>query len=166
MKRSKKYNRKTRGKWNNGTITPVVENANYIKPLAAGYVVTSEYGERKNPVTGRMAMHSGIDISGQEHEGIKAVAGGTVTYAGVQSGYGNCVEIKHEIEGKERYTFYGHLSEIDVSLGEAVEQGKIIGKEGGGEGDPNRGTSTGAHLHFEIRNEKREVQNPRDYINF
>ena len=120
--------------------------------MTCEYVITSEYGERIHPITGATSFHSGIDIVGEHHTEILAVADGEVTYAGVQSGYGNCVEIKHIVNGETIYSFYAHLSRIDVTVGQTVSQADVIGLEGGNpESDPNPGTSTGHHLHFELR---------------
>lgn len=77
---------------------------------------------------------------------------GIVTWAGVQSGYGNCIEIEHNVNGEIFYSFYAHLSKINVSKGQEIIQGQIIALEGGDPNtDPNHGNSTGHHLHFEIR---------------
>lgn len=140
----------------------------YILPMSCDYVISSNYGNRVHPVTGETKLHSGIDIVGTHHTQILAVADGEVTYAGVQSGYGNCIEIKHTVNGVTVYSFYAHLSQIDVSLGDIVSQGDVIGLEGGAESDPNHGTSTGHHLHFEIRSASgsRNSLNPNEYIKF
>lgn len=115
-------------------------------------VVTSKYGYRVHPVTGKTNKHTGIDLSGVHHDNILVIADGIVTFAGVQNSFGNCIEIKHEIEGEIFYSFYAHLSQILVVEGQAVEQGNVIAKEGGDPAtDPNAGSSTGHHLHFEIR---------------
>lgn len=121
-----------------------------------------------HPITGEVKTHSGLDIVGAHHGNILAVASGEVTYAGVQSGYGNCVEIKHIVNGETIYSFYAHLSKIDVAVGQAVEQGEVIGLEGGAKDDPNHGTSTGHHLHFELRNNSGSGNSidPNKYINF
>ena len=75
-----------------------------------------------------------------------------MTFAGVQNGFGNCIEIKHIVNGETIYSFYAHLSKINVKSGDKVKQGEVIGLEGGDpESDPNPGNSTGHHLHFEIR---------------
>lgn len=97
--------------------------------------------------------HTGIDIQGEHRTDITCIEDGTVTFAGVQSGYGNCVEIKHFDEnGNVFYSFYAHLYEIDVKKDEEVKKFQVIGKEGGQPGvDANAGNSTGHHLHFEIR---------------
>ena len=147
-------------------IDPNAENM--ILPLKGSYVITSEYGTRVHPITGEIKTHSGLDIVGAHHGNILAVASGEVTYAGVQSGYGNCVEIKHIVNGETIYSFYAHLSQIDVAVGQAVAQGEVVGLEGGAKDDPNHGTSTGHHLHFELRNNSGSGNSidPNKYINF
>ena len=143
------------------------EKEEMILPLEEGYTITSEYGYRVDPFgSGETVFHSGIDMVGEHHEEVKAVLSGEVTYAGVQSGYGNCVEIKHTVDGVTVYSFYAHLSKIDVSVGEFVQQGTTIGEQGGGQEDPNPGSSTGEHLHFELRSESGSGHslNPHDYI--
>ena len=140
----------------------------YILPMTCDYVISSNYGNRVHPVTGETKLHSGIDIVGTHHTQILSVADGEVTYAGVQSGYGNCVEIKHAVNGVTVYSFYAHLSQINVQVGDKVSQGQVIGLEGGAESDPNHGTSTGHHLHFELRSASGSGNslNPNDYIKF
>ena len=105
-------------------------------------------------------------MSGEHLGNILAVADGEVTYAGVQEGYGNCVEIKHEVNGEIVYSFYAHLAQINVNEGDKVFQGNTIGLQGGAETDPDPGTSTGTHLHFEIRSASGSGHsiNPREYI--
>lgn len=134
-------------------IQPIEEKQDFIMPLNCEYTVTSKYGERIHPTTGEVKKHTGIDLSGTHHTEILAVASGEVTFAGVQNEFGNCVEIKHIVNGETIYSFYAHLSKINVKAGETVKQGQVIGLEGGDpESDPNPGNSTGHHLHFEIRN--------------
>jgi len=130
-------------------------------------VITAEYGMYDPWKTGIQTKHTGIDLSGIHRDNVLAVEKGEVVFAGVQNGYGNCIELKHNINGIEIYTFYAHLSNIWVEEGQLVEQGYIIGKEGG---DPytdlNAGNSTGHHLHFEVRMSKdygNDV-NPKEYI--
>ncbi len=137
-------------------------------PLACEYRISSDYGERVNPVTGEDKLHAGIDIVGEHHTEILSIAEGEVTYAGVQNGYGNCIEIKHVINGETIYSFYAHLSRIDVKVGDKVEKGQVIGLEGGAEEDPNHGNSTGHHLHFELRSATGSGHSidPREYIRF
>lgn len=159
-------------------------NYNGRFPMPLQGTVTSDYGMRIHPVTGLPSKHTGIDISGVHRDNIIAIYDGIVTVAEIQRGFGNCVEIKHEIvtyetvtdeDGNERtvkhteifYSFYAHLSRIDVVEGMRVMQGNVIGIEGGDpKKDPNAGTSTGHHLHFEIRTKSgygNDVD-PKDYI--
>ncbi|MNC16480.1 Murein hydrolase activator NlpD precursor [compost metagenome] len=113
----------------------------------SGATLSSSFGERWGRV------HKGIDlVSGNRT--IKAADAGTVSFAGVQSGYGNVVIVDH----KNGYvTYYGHLSSISVSVGQRLEQGGKIGIMG------NTGRSTGTHLHFEIRKNGTAV-NPLKYL--
>ncbi|AIQ55501.1 M23 family metallopeptidase [Paenibacillus sp. FSL R7-0331] len=113
----------------------------------SGATLSSSFGER----WGR--AHKGVDlVSGNRT--IKAADAGTVTFAGVQSGYGNVVIVDH----KNGYvTYYGHLRSISVSVGQRLEQGGKIGIMG------NTGRSTGTHLHFEIRKNGTAV-NPLKYL--
>ena len=87
-------------------------------------------------------MHTGIDLRGETGEPVHATAAGKVTIAGREGGYGNMVEIDH---GNGLATRYGHLSEIDVKVGQTVRIGEVIGKIG------STGRSTGPHLHYETR---------------
>lgn len=134
-------------------ISKTNEKQDFIVPMNCAYSITSEYGTRTHPVTKVVKKHTGIDLGGTWHTEILAVADGEVTFAGVQNGFGNCVEIKHVVNGETIYSFYAHLSKIDVNKGDKVTQGTVIGLEGGNpDVDPNPGNSTGHHLHFEIRN--------------
>ena len=124
----------------------------FVKPLKGQYTITSAYGTRTHPTTGEIKKHTGIDIAGTHHAEVLSIADGEVTYAGVQKGFGNSVEIKHVVNGETIYSFYAHLSKIDVQKGQKVKQGETIGLEGGDpKTDQNVGNSTGHHLHFEIR---------------
>jgi murein DD-endopeptidase MepM/ murein hydrolase activator NlpD len=87
-------------------------------------------------------MHTGIDFRGSIGEPIHATASGAVASAGWSGGYGKMVEIDH---GNGLSTRYGHLSEIDVSVGQQVKIGQVIGRLG------STGRSTGPHLHYETR---------------
>ena len=153
---------------NISVLSDDTEEQNFILPMTCEYVITSEYGERIHPITGETKFHSGIDIVGTHHTEILAVVDGEVTYAGVQSGYGNCIEIKHIVNGETIYSFYAHLSRIDVEVGQTVSKADVIGLEGGASTDPNPGTSTGHHLHFELRSESGSGYslNPNNYIEF
>ena len=131
----------------------VEEKPDFILPITCDYTITSEYGTRTHPVTGVVKKHTGIDLGVEHHTEVLAVADGEITFAGVQNGFGNCIEIKHVVNGETIYSFYAHLSRIDVKAGSTVTQGQVIGLEGGDPNtDPNPGSSTGHHLHFEMRN--------------
>ena len=124
----------------------------FVLPLNSKYTITSNYGDRIGPITETNEKHTGIDIAGEHHAEVLAVTDGEVTWAGVQNGYGNCIEVKHIVNGETIYSFYAHLSEIRVKVGDKVTQGQVIALEGGDPStDPNPGDSTGHHLHFEIR---------------
>ena len=126
----------------NGILPMPVNNA----------VVTSEFGNRIHPLTGKQSFHTGIDLAGKWHSNIMSVLDGKVVFAGVKPGYGNCVEIENQLDVETIYTLYGHLARIDVVEGQEVKQGNVIGIQGGDPTkDPNPGYSTGTHLHFEIR---------------
>lgn len=156
-------------KSSDGTVLVArIEESYLICPISCDYKKSSNYGYRIHPITGEKKLHSGIDLVGKHHTEILTIADGEVTYAGVQNVYGNCIEIKHTINEKTLYSFYAHLSRIDVKVGQKVEAGDIIGLEGGAETDPNHGTSTGHHLHFEIRTATGSGHSidPNDYIEF
>lgn len=123
----------------------------YFLPISG--TITSYYGYRKDPITLKNSKHTGIDISGIHHDNVRVIADGIVTFAGVQNGYGNCIEIKHNSSNNTSYySFYAHLSQIKVTKNENVKKGQVIAIEGGDpKTDPNPGYSTGHHLHFEIR---------------
>jgi murein DD-endopeptidase MepM/ murein hydrolase activator NlpD len=112
------------------------------KPLPGEIEMTSPFGVRTDPFLGRPAMHTGLDMRGEIGEPVHATADGRVKIAGRDGGYGNMVEINH---GNGFTTRFGHLSEIDVKVGQRVHIGQVIGKVG------STGRSTGPHLHYETR---------------
>jgi murein DD-endopeptidase MepM/ murein hydrolase activator NlpD len=117
--------------------------------------VNNEFGYRRNPFGGRSyEFHSGMDIDGEQGDGVIAPAKGMVVKAGWQGGYGNLIEIDH---GNGLTTRYGHLSRIGAQVGDMVERGQLIGLIG------STGRSTGPHLHFEIRLGARAI-NPRRFL--
>jgi len=117
-------------------------------------MMTSRYGYRRDPFTGRGAMHSGIDFKGPYGQPILAAADGVVGFAGWKSGYGKTVEINHE---NGLMTRYAHLSRIAVSAGQNITNGSKLGAMG------STGRSTGTHLHFEVRLHGRAI-NPRPFL--
>ncbi len=136
---------------NNLSTTSEQTEQDLVLPLKTKYKITSPYGMRKHPTTGEYKKHTGIDLVGEHHGNIIAVADGEVVFSGVNTAFGNCIEIKHTYKGKTIYSFYAHLSRRDVKVGYKVIQGQVIGLEGGASTDENHGWSTGHHLHFEIR---------------
>ena len=126
----------------------------FAKPLRVPLVVTSKYGYRPHPVTGRYQHHAGIDFRAAVGTRVYASKTGRVIVAERRGGYGKIVGIEHE---GNFTTWYGHLSRIRVKVGQTVSQGKVIGLSG------NTGISTGPHLHFEIRYKGRS-EKPTKYI--
>ena len=124
------------------------------KPLRIPLVVTSKYGYRPHPVTGRYRHHEGIDFRAATGTRVYASKAGKVIFAGRKNGYGKIVGIEH---ADDFTTWYGHLSRIRVKVGQTLTQGRIIGLSG------NTGISTGPHLHFEIRYKGRS-EKPTKYI--
>jgi len=117
--------------------------------------VTSEYGMRYHPITGRYTMHTGIDIGSKSGTPIHAAADGLVYFAGWNGGgYGNLVMIDN---GSGIVTMYAHCSGFAVSKGSIVHRGDIIAYVG------STGSSTGPHLHFEVRVNGAH-QNPRGWF--
>jgi murein DD-endopeptidase MepM/ murein hydrolase activator NlpD len=112
------------------------------KPVIGDVDMSSPFGMRMDPFLGRPAVHTGIDLRGETGEPVHATATGKVSIAGREGGYGNMVEINH---GNGLATRYGHLSQIDVKVGQFVRIGETIGKIG------STGRSTGPHLHYETR---------------
>ena len=115
----------------------------------------SGVGGRRNPFGGRgYEYHEGQDIDAAYGTPVQAAATGRVIIAGWQRGYGNVVYVDH---GSGLSTRYGHLSEIDVSVGQTVTRGQTIGLVG------STGRSTGPHLHYEVRINNQPVD-PRQYL--
>lgn len=117
--------------------------------------ITSYYG-RRNLGMGTSSFHRGIDVAAPTGTSVHAARSGTVSFAGwSEAGYGYLVRVRHM--GREE-TYYAHLSEIHVSVGQHLEQGEALGRIG------NTGLSTGPHLHFEIRREG-SAQDPLAELN-
>lgn len=116
-------------------------SGSFMWPVASYVYVSSRFGLRVHPITGQKKSHTGIDIASNQGTAVYASDGGSVTLAGWNGGYGNCIMIDH---GNGYVTLYGHLSSISVSVGQTVSQGTTIGAVG------STGNSTGPHLHFEV----------------
>jgi len=123
-------------------------------PAVQRGLVTSKFGQRIDPFTGKREAHKGIDIAGKEGAEILAVADGIVTWSGIRKGYGNLVEIDH---GTGYVTRYGHNKKQLVESGDTVHRGQAIALIG------STGRSTGPHVHVEVMKNGRHV-NPEKYL--
>ena len=123
------------------------------RPILKGWL-SSYFGMRTHPISGRREMHKGIDFAGKMGGQVIAVAKGVVTYAGKRYNYGQLIEIAH---GNGYVTRYAHNSKILVSVGDTVEKGFQIAEIG------SSGRSTGPHVHFEVIKNGRVI-NPVRFI--
>lgn len=142
---------------------PTLSFTGFICPLKSYSRISSEYGWRKNPVTGVNKLHAGTDFAAPGGTPIYAAASGYVQVAGWSSGgYGNYVIIYHGkmTDGNAYSTLYGHMRSVATSAGKYVNQGDLIGYVG------STGNSTGNHLHLEVwkGGSKANAVNPRGYI--
>lgn len=123
------------------------------RPVTWGWM-SSKYGQRLDPFTGKSAWHAGVDFAGKDRSDVIAVAGGVVTHADKRYGYGLMVEITH---GDGYVTRYGHHAELLVETGDIVKPGQVVGKMG------SSGRATGPHVHFEVLKNGRHVD-PARYV--
>nr|WP_269530713.1 M23 family metallopeptidase [Algiphilus aromaticivorans] len=123
------------------------------RPVTSGYI-SSGYGRRTDPFTGRPASHYGLDFAARPGTDVSAVGSGIVESSGMRSGYGQMVEINH---GNGYSTRYGHNSKLLVRAGERVTRGQVIAEVGAS------GRATGPHLHFEVWHNGKAV-NPSKYV--
>lgn len=119
------------------------------KPVSG--TISSKFGVRSSI---RKSAHTGLDIAAPKGRDIKAAAAGTVSYAGWKGSYGNLIVISH---GNGIQTYYAHCSKLNVTAGQNISQGQVIGKVG------STGNSTGPHLHFEVRING-VAHNPQNYL--
>ncbi len=124
------------------------------RPVLAGYI-SSRFGTRNDPFTGRRAYHKGVDFAGREGADIVAVASGVVTWSGDRYGYGQMVELNH---GNGYVTRYAHNADNLVAVGDTVKRGDVIARMG------DTGRATGPNLHFEVLLNGTAVD-PLTYIN-
>lgn len=122
-------------------------------PVLQGYV-SSPFGRRIDPLTGRVSVHKGVDFAAKAGSDVVAVGAGVVTFAGRRNGYGNTVEISH---ADGYVTLYAHNRSNRVQVGDLVQRGQTIGTVG------STGRSTGNHVHFEV-SRNGQVVNPHSYI--
>ncbi|WP_043317377.1 M23 family metallopeptidase [Microbulbifer sp. HZ11] len=123
------------------------------RPITRGWM-SSRYGYRTDPFSGRRSWHKGVDFAGKKGSDVVSVAAGVVTWAEDRYGYGQLVEINH---GNGYKTRYGHNSELKVKVGDVVKRGQVIALMG------SSGRSTGPHVHFEVYKNDRPVD-PASYI--
>lgn len=116
--------------------------------------VTSHFGGRTSPFTGMPSQHHGMDIAARIGSPVRAPADGVVVFASTQEGYGKVLIVDH---GYETSTLYGHLSAIEVDVGQKVTRNMLMARVG------NTGRSTAPHLHYEVRMRSVPV-NPQRYI--
>lgn len=123
-------------------------------PASSGWI-SSSYGYRNDPFTGRKSFHEGVDIAARSGSEVLAMAKGVVSFAGEKPGYGLVVEINH---GNGYETRYAHAREILAEKGDQVEKGEAVALVG------STGRSTGSHVHFEVRRHG-EAVNPHEHLN-
>ena len=128
-------------------------NTGFRFPLRS-FTLTSAYGVRRNPVTGNVRLHEGLDLAAPEGTGVFAAAEGTVAEIGEDPVYGIYLIIKH---GENWASLYGHLQKVETTLRSLVQSGSLIGRVG------TTGQSTGPHLHFELR-QNGKAQDPDKYL--
>jgi murein DD-endopeptidase MepM/ murein hydrolase activator NlpD len=119
-----------------------------------GSWLSSPFGVRKDPFTGFLRQHKGVDIAGFTGMPIISTAAGVVTHAGKRGGYGLMVEVHH---GNGLVTRYGHTQSVNVSVGDIVNKGQQIAIMG------STGRSTGPHVHYEVLKNGTQI-NPNSYI--
>ena len=123
------------------------------RPVKSGWM-SSYFGKRTDPFTGKLANHRGVDFAGKEGAEVVAVADGVVTWSAPRYGYGRMVEINH---GNGYSTRYAHNSENLVSVGDEVKKGQVVSLMG------HTGRATGPNLHFEVLKRGQRV-NPDKFI--
>lgn len=140
-----------------GSDVPFIGADGFCSPIGENWrnVVTSEFGNRRDPFTGERKGHSGMDLAVPTGTSVRAALPGTVTVSTYnRGGYGYYVMIDH---GSGLSTLYGHNSQLLARVGQTVEAGDVIALSG------STGRSTGPHLHFEVRING-ERTNPRSYL--
>lgn len=139
-----------------GTDVPFIGADGFCSPIGPNWrnIVTSEFGGRVDPITGKRDGHNGMDLAVPAGTPVRAALPGTVTVAKYHNSYGNYVKIDH---GSGLSTLYAHNSKLLVRVGQTVQAGDIVSLSG------STGRSTGPHLHFEVWANGRRT-NPRSYL--
>jgi len=135
-------------------LTRTLSSVPVRRPVDGEVEAASGFGVRMDPFTSSPAMHTGVDLHGETGDPVRATADGKVTAAGWSGGYGRVVDIDH---GNGLSTRYGHLSSIDVQVGQSIRTGQILGRVG------STGRSTGPHLHYETR-VRGEAVDPQKFL--
>ncbi|HUT66640.1 MAG TPA: M23 family metallopeptidase [Spirochaetota bacterium] len=120
----------------------IIQNIPNNWPIIGGGFITSPFGMRRSPFTGKLAVHQGVDVSWWPGAPIRATADGVVVFAGMKGGYGRTVQIQHDYGFQ---TLYAHCSSLRIYEGQKVKKGEIIAFLG------RTGRATGFHLHYEVR---------------
>jgi murein DD-endopeptidase MepM/ murein hydrolase activator NlpD len=123
------------------------------RPIKGGWI-SSYYGNRIDPFTGKKAFHRGMDLAGKAGSEVNSVADGIVTWIGERSGYGGLVEVDH---GNGYVTRYAHNKTINVNVGDKVNKGQVLALMG------STGRSTGPHVHFEVLRDGKNI-NPYSFV--
>ncbi len=123
------------------------------RPIGKGWI-SSYFGMRTDPFTGRQERHKGMDFAGKEGSPIEATAAGVVSWSGKRYGYGLMVEVNH---GNGYATRYGHSRKTLVKIGDVVEKGQLLAEMG------STGRSTGPHVHYEVLYRGKSI-NPAKFV--
>ena len=123
------------------------------RPVNKGWI-SSVFGWRNDPITGKRAFHEGVDFAGRANSEVMAVAAGVVVWSGARWGFGNAVEVNH---GNGYSTLYAHNDKNFVKVGETVKKGQVLALLG------STGRSNGPHVHFEVRRNGKPV-NPIKFV--
>ena len=123
------------------------------RPVSSGWI-SSVFGWRNDPMSGKRAFHEGIDFAGRANSEVSAVAAGVVVWSGSRWGFGNAVEVNH---GNGYSTLYAHNKKNLVKVGETVKKGQVLALLG------STGRSSGPHVHFEVRRNGKAV-NPLKFV--
>lgn len=134
------------------------DNTMLVFPLEGEIQITATYGERIHPITKQKRVHDGLDLKAEEGQKVMTIADGIIEEAEFSASEGNQVKIKHEIQDEVFYSYYAHLSKMEVKVGDVVRTGDKIGEAG------KTGMATGPHLHLKIENANGETLDPEKLL--
>lgn len=124
-------------------------------PNAKDYKITSPFGGRKDPITGKSDHHRGIDLAVPKNTKLGSPAGGTVVSVSSGGSYGNTIVIR---DGNGYLHRYAHMNSVSVKKGQKIAKGQYVGLSG------STGRSTGPHLHYEVTTSKGSLVNPSNFM--